>query len=133
MYRITKIELDEKTLTLQQVDVPLKGSLVGFRCPKFKFTTLNGQIISNETIRGKTTILDIWAVSCHNCYEGFPVIQRCLEKYSDKNIQVVLLTTDVDRESYDRQAEKIFATYGGGRWPQVMLPGGFHGALTLED
>ena len=113
--------------------MPLRGSLVGYRCPDFEFTALDGSVVSNTSILGKTTILDIWAVTCHNCYEGFPKIQRAIDKHSADKLGVVLLTVDTSREWYDSQAPKLFEAYGGGDWPQVMIPGGFDGALTLGD
>lgn len=133
MYRITDIDPKNTTLTLQQLDMPLRGSLVGFRCPDFEFTALDGSKISNRSILGKTTVLDIWAVSCHNCYEGFPKLQKCLDKHGTDNLQVILLTVDESLEMYQSQAPRLFETYGGGNWPQVMIPGGFNGALILGD
>ncbi len=82
---------------------------------------------------GKTTVLDIWAVTCHNCYEGFPKIQNALDKHSAEKLSVVLLTVDTDRKFYDSLAPNLFQTYGGASWPQVMIPGGFEGALILGD
>ena len=133
MYRITEIDVNNRTLTLQQLNMPLRGSLVGFRCPDFEFTTLDGATITNKSILGKVTVLDVWAVSCHNCYEGFPALQRALDKHSSEKLQVVLLTVDEIREYYDSQAPKLFATYGGGNWPQVMVPGGFNGVTVIGD
>lgn len=133
MYRITDIDSKNATLTLQQLDMPLRGSLVGFRCPDFEFTALDGSKISNRSILGKTTVLDIWAVSCHNCYEGFPKLQSCLDKHGADNLQVILLTVDESLEVYQSQAPRLFETYGGGDWPQIMIPGGFNGALILGD
>ncbi len=133
MYRVTDINTESKTMTLQQLDAPLKGSVIGFRCPDFEFTALDGSIISNKSILGKTTVLDIWAVTCHNCYEGFPKIQNALDKHSAEKLSVVLLTVDTDRKFYDSLAPNLFQTYGGASWPQVMIPGGFEGALILGD
>jgi hypothetical protein len=72
-------------------------------------------------------------VTCHNCYEGFPKIRRSLEKHGPDKLRVILLTVDTDRQFYDSQAPRLFQTYGGGDWPQIMLPGGFNGALTFGD
>lgn len=133
MYRVKEINLENKTMTIQELDIPLKGSLVGFRCPDFELTALDGSVISNKSILGKTTILDIWAVTCHNCYEGFPKIQNSLKKHGPDKFNVILLTVDTDRQFYDSQAPRLFETYGGKDWPQIMLPGGFEGALTFGD
>ena len=120
-------------MTIQELDIPLKGSLVGFRCPDFELKALDGSVVSNKSILGKTTILDIWAVTCHNCYEGFPKIRNSVEKHGHDKVSVILLTVDTDRQFYDSLAPRLFETYGGGDWPQIMLPGGFDGALTFGD
>ena len=63
MYQVTGIEAAKKTMTFQQVDVPLSGAIVGRRCPEFEYTTVDGKKITNESILGKVTLLDIWAVT----------------------------------------------------------------------
>ena len=133
MYRVKEIDIENKTLTLQQLDMPLRGSLVGYRCPDFELSTFDGKVVSNKSILGKATVLDIWAVTCHNCYEGFPKIAKSLEKHGTEKLQVILMTVDVSKEFYDSQAPRLFETYGGGEWPQLMLPGGFDGALVFGD
>jgi thiol:disulfide interchange protein DsbD len=133
MYRVKEIDIESKTLTLQQLDMPLRGSLVGYRCPDFVLSTFDGKVVSNKSILGKATVLDIWAVTCHNCYEGFPKIAKSLEKHGTEKLQVILMTVDTSKEFYDSQAPRLFETYGGGEWPQLMLPGGFDGALVFGD
>ncbi len=133
MYRVTEINVQSKKIALQQIDAPLQGSIVGFRCPDFEYRALDGSTISNKTILGKITILDIWAVTCHNCYEGFPKIQSALDKHASKGINVVLLSVDTDRQFYDRLAPGLFRKYGGASWPQALIPDGFNGALALGD
>jgi thiol-disulfide isomerase/thioredoxin len=133
MYLVKEINSENKTMTIQELDIPLKGSLVGFRCPDFELKALDGSVVSNKSILGKITILDIWAVTCHNCYEGFPKIRNSVEKHGHDKVNVILLTVDTDRQFYDSLAPRLFQTYGGGDWPQIMLPGGFDGALTFGD
>ncbi|TWT31562.1 TlpA family protein disulfide reductase [Blastopirellula retiformator] len=133
MFRIQSIDKKGRTLTLQQVDMPLQGSVIGRKCPDFEFETVDGETVSNKTILGKVTVLDVWAVSCHNCYEGFPVIKKCQEKYSPENVRVVLFSTDRNRAFYDKQSPKLFKKYGGADWPAVLLPSAFESALVFGD
>lgn len=63
MFLVTEISKSKQTITLQQIDIPLAGAVLNRRCPDFQYETVDGQIISNESIRGTTTILDIWAVT----------------------------------------------------------------------
>lgn len=133
MFRITAIDVAQSTLTLQKVDVPLAGSLVGRQCPTFQYTTLAGEVVTNETIRGTATILDVWAVTCHNCYEGFRLVERLQKKYSPEKLKVILLSTDGSQSLYDSESPKLFKQYGGGQWPSVRVDNGFGGILPLGD
>ncbi len=63
MFRVTKVDRKLKTITFQQIDAPLTGAIVGRKLPPFSFTTTEGETISNTSILGKVTILDIWAVT----------------------------------------------------------------------
>ncbi len=131
MYRIQGVDLASETMTIEYLDIPLKGSIVGFRCPDFEFDTLDGSVVSNKSILGKATVLDIWAVSCHNCYEDFAVWKKEIEKYGSDKLQVVLLTVDDNRQIYESLSPRLFQKYGGADWPQVMLKNGFDGARTI--
>ena len=133
MYRIVSINLEQSTITLQKLDAPLRGSLVGRRCPDFEFTTLDGQTVSNKTIQGKVTILDVWAVTCHNCYEGFPHVQRLQDKYSADKLNVILLSVDGTQSLYDSQAPALFQSFGGAKWPSVRVASGFSDILPIGD
>lgn len=133
MYRIVSISLEQSTITLQKLDAPLRGSLVGRRCPDFEFTTLDGQMVSNKTIQGQVTILDVWAVTCHNCYEGFPHIQRLQDKYSADKLNVILLSVDATQALYDSQAPALFQAFGGAKWPSVRVDSAFSDILPIGD
>ena len=63
MFHVAEIDPAKQTLTLQQVKTPLSGVVLDRKCPEFEFETLDGQTISNKSLEGKTTILDIWAVT----------------------------------------------------------------------
>ena len=63
MFLVSEIDIKGKRLTLQQVDAPLSGVVLNRKCPEFEFTSVDGQTISNKSILGKPTILDLWAVT----------------------------------------------------------------------
>jgi len=63
MFKVTEIAEDGSSLTLARHDGPLSGVVLNRRCPDFSFQTVTGGTISNKSILGKVTILDIWAVT----------------------------------------------------------------------
>ena len=63
MYLVLSIDAGSRELQIQQVEVPLSGTIVGRKCPPFQYQTVDGNAISDSSLRGKVTILDIWAVT----------------------------------------------------------------------
>lgn len=63
MYSVVAIAKDGSSISLVQTDGPLHGVVVNRRCPEFSFASVNGETISDKSILGKVTVLDIWAVT----------------------------------------------------------------------
>ncbi len=63
MYSVVAIAKDGSSISLVETDGPLYGVVVNRRCPEFSFTSVSGETISDKSILGKVTVLDIWAVT----------------------------------------------------------------------
>ena len=64
MYVATGIADDASSITLTKFDGPLSGVVLNRKCPEFSFQTVDGdRTISDKSILGKVTLLDIWAVT----------------------------------------------------------------------
>lgn len=63
MYTVVAIAKDGSSISLVKTDEPLHGVVVNRRCPEFSFTSVGGETISDKSILGKVTVLDIWAVT----------------------------------------------------------------------
>ncbi|MFK7767320.1 MAG: hypothetical protein AB8B55_08870 [Mariniblastus sp.] len=63
MYRVADIAKDGSSISLTKSDGPLFGVVLNRKCPEFSFQSLDGQTISDTSILGKVTLLDIWAVT----------------------------------------------------------------------
>ncbi len=63
MFQVTGVEHESRKLTIQKVAAPLSGTIVGEKCPPFEFTSITGEKITNQSILGKVTLLDVWAVT----------------------------------------------------------------------
>jgi thiol-disulfide isomerase/thioredoxin len=57
--------------------------------PKYSATTLDGKEISNDTLKGKVVLLNVWASWCGPCQAEFPDLIELQEKYGDKGFTVV--------------------------------------------
>ncbi len=63
MFEVSEIHPEGNSITFRKVDIPLYGVVLGRRCPDFWYETVDGEVVSNSSIRGKVTILDVWAVT----------------------------------------------------------------------
>jgi thiol-disulfide isomerase/thioredoxin len=55
----------------------------GTNFPEFKFKTLNGNYITNDSINGKKLIVKCWFINCKSCIEEFPILNDFTENNSD--------------------------------------------------
>jgi hypothetical protein len=63
MFDVAEIAADGSRLVLKPSKSPLRGVIVGRRCPPFSFKTADGQAVSFESFAGKAFILDIWSIT----------------------------------------------------------------------
>lgn len=63
--------------------------------PKFSFKDLNGNEVSNETMKGKIIVIKCWYIHCTPCIREFPQVNRLVQEYKDrKDILFVSLAED---------------------------------------
>lgn len=53
--------------------------------PKFDFTDLKGNVVSNETMKGNYIIIKCWYIHCAACIEEFPAVNALAAKYKDRS------------------------------------------------
>jgi thiol-disulfide isomerase/thioredoxin len=50
---------------------------------KFDYSDLNGNEVTNESMKGKYVIIKCWYIHCAACIEEFPMVNLLAEKYKD--------------------------------------------------
>lgn len=68
--------------------------------PPFSITDLQENTYSNQSLLGKTVILNFWGITCGPCVEEMPQLNSLVEKYKRKQ-EVVFIAITAD------QAEKL--------------------------
>jgi len=63
MYDVAEIAADGSRVVLRPSKAPLRGVIVGRRCPPFAFKTAEGKVVSFESLRGRAFLLDIWSIT----------------------------------------------------------------------
>ncbi len=58
--------------------------------PEFKFTDIEGNILSSENTKGKLMLVKCWFIKCVACVEEFPELNQLVKQYEDKNDMVFM-------------------------------------------
>ena len=67
--------------------------------PKFEFKDLNGNVVSNESMKGKIIVIKCWYIHCAACIKEFPAVNALAEKYKDrKDIIFLSLAEDTPEQ-----------------------------------
>ena len=82
--------------------LPHMGALMDVRArdassPTFTAQTLDGTVVSSETLRGKVVLVNIWATWCLPCRVEMPLLEATWQRHRDAGL--VLLGASVDRGS----------------------------------
>lgn len=67
--------------------------------PAFSFTDLNGNLVTNESMKGKIVVIKCWYIHCALCIKEFPDVNNLVEKYKDrKDILFISLAEDTPEQ-----------------------------------
>lgn len=82
--------------------------------PDFSFTSLQGEYISLDYLRGKVVVLDFWGTWCRPCVDSVPDLRSMHKKYSkDPSFVLIGISSDTDDERWKEFTEKNRMV-----WPQ---------------
>jgi len=63
MFAVLDIAADGSRIVLNPSDEPLRGVVLGRKCPPFAFETSDGKKVSADMYRGQAFLLDIWSTT----------------------------------------------------------------------
>jgi thiol-disulfide isomerase/thioredoxin len=92
--------------------------------PPFAVTTLDGQRISLDDLKGKVVLLDFWATWCGPCREALPHMQKIAKTFQGEPLVVLSVSLDSNEQKW-----KAFITEHEMTW-QHCRDGGFEGPLS---
>ena len=75
------------------------------KCPVFKFKDINGKEVSLEDFKGKYVYIDCWATWCGPCKRELPYLKKLEEKYKDRNIVFVSISSDRDIKAWENMVK----------------------------
>jgi len=109
-----------------QMDDSSRSVRVGKPAPAFSIQRLeDGELISNQSIRGKVTVLDFWATWCGPCVAELESLTELHNRFSEQGFEVVSVSLDEKRDTVVDFKKNRFAM----AWPSGWLPDGFESDL----
>lgn len=103
-YKLFKIEATSDTsikATIVQTafDAYKNFQMEGKPFPKFSFTDLDGNVVSNESMKGKIIVIKCWYIHCPMCIKEFPDVNRLANEYKHRSdILFVSLAEDTPEQ-----------------------------------
>lgn len=71
--------------------------------PQAVFTTLNGEKIALDSLRGKVVLVNFWATSCPGCIAEMPDLVKTHRKFAARGFEIVAVAMSYDPLEYVRQ------------------------------
>jgi thiol-disulfide isomerase/thioredoxin len=92
--------------------------------PAFAVTTLDGQHIGLDDLKGKVVLLDFWATWCEPCREALPHMREIAKKFGGEPLVIVSVSLDSDEQKW-----KNYVANNGMTWLNYY-DGGFQGPIS---
>ena len=89
--------------------------------PKFSFKTIDGKLITPDTLKGRIVVFDFWATWCGPCMHEAPHMVKLNAEYAPKGVQIIGISMDQDAATATKTAKEH-----GLVWPQVWDGSGWH-------
>ena len=78
----------------------------GQQLPEFSFTDINGKQVKLSDFKGRYVFIDCWATWCGPCKGQLPHLKKLEERYHDKNIVFVSISSDKDRNAWTKMVSE---------------------------
>jgi thiol-disulfide isomerase/thioredoxin len=103
---------------------------LGNKIPNFKLVNLKNpdEYIRRNDLRGKYTLIDIWATWCGPCIKKLPLIKKIYETYSSDSLQILSISFDKDNDICKKYQDSKFSM----PWLNAIDTKGFGGDLASD-
>lgn len=71
--------------------------------PQASFSTLGGEKLALDSLRGKVVLVNFWATSCPGCIKEMPDLVSTWQKYHSRGLETIAVAMSYDPPEYVRQ------------------------------
>jgi len=131
--------------------------VLGKQIPDFSVTTISGEKIETQKLRGKVLVIDFWMIDCYPCIAELPYLNQMVEEYKNKNVVFLAITfetlTRLNSDFFPKykfdfsivsDAKSVIDSFGGSGYPKTFIfdktgkikevwPGGFTNEKNKND
>lgn len=68
--------------------------------PDLELTTITGEKITLESLRGRPLLITFWATSCSGCIREIPHLIEIYKKYSPQGLKIIAISMPYDRPDF---------------------------------
>jgi len=86
----------------KQLAETVRRSFVNEPLDDFQLESINSRKYIFSALRGKVVLINFWATWCAPCREELPVLNRLYEKYRERGLEVLAVSTDEERKKVPR-------------------------------
>lgn len=79
----------------------------GKTIPSFEYSSLAGENISSEHLKGKATVIAVWATWCGDCIREIPELNQLVEKYNGNDNVEFLAFSDEDEATVNKSLKRF--------------------------
>lgn len=102
-------KMDENKRLKQRLE-SFKLLAKGNRAPDFQFTSLGGENVRLEDLKGDYSLIVFWGTFCSHCKRLMPRVDRLYDDYRDQ-LKVVSVSLDTSKTDYQRFIRRIDADW----------------------
>ena len=71
--------------------------------PQASFSTLGGEKLALDSLRGKVVLVNFWATSCPGCIKEMPDLVKTWQTYHSRGLETIAVAMSYDPPEYVRQ------------------------------
>ncbi|MGV8891921.1 MAG: TlpA family protein disulfide reductase [Burkholderiaceae bacterium] len=72
----------------------------GTPAPEITYTSISGEKITSQSLRGKVVMVNFWATSCATCIKEMPDMVKTYNKFHDNGLEFIAVAMSYDPPNY---------------------------------